>query len=327
MDRALAEGEGPTDVVERAMPAEPTKQGQAVAAAQAGWGWFRWLLFAPTLVFLAAMTLFPLFYSLGVSLFRFVIGAAPQFVGLGNYIALITHPEFLSVTRVTLKITVVAVAIEIVLGLLLGFALHQRLPAIGLFRLIVFLPMMLAPLVVGLFWRFLLDQTFGLINYLIGVLGGAPIPWLIHPSYALASVIIVDVWQWTPFVVLLVVAGLGTVPQDLLQAAALDRASLGMRLRHIFWPYLRFPLLLAVLFRSIDTLKMFDVPFILTGGGPGNFTTTLSLLGYRYHFQFFQISMAAAVSWVIVILINIVANVLVNLLTPKRPLEQVHTGL
>lgn len=306
---------------------EAVKQAQAVVASQAEWGWFRWLLFGPTLIFLAAMTLFPLFYSLGVSLFRFAIGSPPRFVGLGNYVALVTHPEFMSVTRVTLEVTVAAVSIEIVLGMLLGFALHQRLPAIGVIRLVVFLPMMLAPLVVGLFWRFLLDQTFGLVNYLVGVLGGRPVPWLIHPTYALASVILVDVWQWTPFVILLVVAGLGNVPHDLLEAAALDRASLGMRMRHIYWPYLRFPLLLAVLFRSIDTLKMFDVPFILTGGGPGNFTTTLSLLGYRYHFQFFQVSMAAAISWLIVILINVVANVLVNFLTPRRPLEQVHTGL
>jgi ABC-type molybdate transport system permease subunit len=169
----------------------------------------------------------------------------------------------------------------------------------GFFRLITFLPMMLAPLVVGLFWRFLLDQTFGLVDYLITLLGFQPIPWLIHPRFALISVVIVDVWQWTPFVVLLALAGLGTVPADLLEAAALDRASTWMKFCHIYWPYLRFPLLLALLFRSIDTPKMFDVPFILTRGGPGNFTTTLSFLGYRYHFQFFQIGMAAASSWVV----------------------------
>jgi multiple sugar transport system permease protein len=180
---------------------------------------------------------------------------------------------------------------------------------------------------VGLFWRFLLDQTFGLIDYLITLVGLEPIPWLIHPRYALLGVIIVDVWQWTPFVVLLVLAGLGTVPANLLEAAALDRASAWMKFRHIYWPHLRFPLLLALLFRSIDTLKMFDVPFILTGGGPGNFTTTLSFLGYRYHFQFFQIGMAAAISWVVVIIINIVANIFVQLLTPKKPREQVDTGL
>lgn len=314
-------------MAERAVSAKPVPPTSVMAAAEVESRWFRRLLFAPTLLFLVAMTIVPLLYSLGISLFNFVTGGTADFVGLRNYATLVTHPEFLTVTRVTVTITATAVAVEVVLGVLLGFALHQRLPGISVFRLLVFLPMMLAPLVVGLFWRFLLDQTFGLVNHLLSVAGLAPVPWLIHPRYALASIIIVDVWQWTPFVVLLVVAGLGTVPADLLEAAALDRASPSMKFRHIYWPHLRFPLLLALLFRSIDTLKMFDVPFILTGGGPGNFTTTLSLLGYRYHFQFFQIGMAAAISWIVVILINVVANILVILLTPKPPKEQVHTGV
>lgn len=289
--------------------------------------WFRRLLFVPTLVFLVSMVVFPLFYSLGVSLFNYVTGREARFIGLGNYINLVTNPEFWMAVRVTLQITVMAVSIEVVLGIILAFALNRRLPAMGFFRLLIFLPMMLAPLVVGLFWRFLLDQTFGLISYLITLTGLKPIPWLIHPQYALISVVIVDVWQWTPFVVLLTLAGLGTVPADLLEAAALDRASAWMKFRHIYWPYLRFPLLLALLFRSIDTLKLFDVPFILTGGGPGNFTTTLTFLGYRHHFQFFQIGMAAAISWVVVIVINIVANVIVPLMTPKQPKQVVDTGL
>ncbi|RME46704.1 MAG: sugar ABC transporter permease [Chloroflexi bacterium] len=288
--------------------------------------WFRRLLFVPTLAFLVAMTIFPLLYSLGVSLFNYVLGSAPQFVGLRNYIDLFQSPEFWSITFITVRITLFAVTIEMLVGLLFAFALQQHLPGMGVFRLIIFLPMMLAPLVVGLFWRFLLDQTFGLVDYLLTAIGLPAIPWLIHPRYALISVIIVDVWQWTPFVILLALAGLGTVPTDLKEAAELDRASLWMKFQHIYWPHLRFPLLLAFLFRSIDTLKLFDVPFILTGGGPGNLTTTLSLLGYRYHFQFFQISTAAAVSWVVVILINIVANLVVPRMTPKKR-ERVHTGL
>lgn len=306
------------------------EQGAATAveaAAGVQTKWFRRLLFLPTLAFLVAMVIFPLLYSLGVSLFNYVTGREARFIGLGNYINLVTNPEFWMATRVTLQITVLAVSIEVVLGIILAFALNRRLPGMGFFRLLIFLPMMLAPLVVGLFWRFLLDQTFGLISYLITVIGLKPIPWLIHPQYALISVVIVDVWQWTPFVVLLTLAGLGTVPADLLEAAALDRASTWMKFRHIYWPYLRFPLLLALLFRSIDTLKLFDVPFILTGGGPGNFTTTLTFLGYRHHFQFFQIGMAAAISWVVVIIINIVANIVVPLMTPKQPKQMVDTGL
>ncbi|UCG11446.1 MAG: sugar ABC transporter permease [Deltaproteobacteria bacterium] len=291
--------------------------------------WFRRTLFIPPLGFLVLMTIFPLLYSLGVSLFNYSLGGTAKFAGFSNYVTLFRDPSFWQVTFITIRIALFAVAIEMVLGVLLGFALHQKLPGMGLFLLIIFLPMMLAPLVVGLFWRFLLDQTFGLVDYLIASVGFKPIPWLTHPRYALLSVIIVDVWQWTPFVVLLTLAGLGTVPPDLEEAAELDRASVWMRFKHIYWPHLRFPLLLALTFRLIDTLKLFDTPFILTGGGPGNLTTTLSLLGYRFHFQFFQISTAAAISWVIVIIINIVANILVPQMqkAPRGSEEAVDTGL
>lgn len=313
--------------------AEQTAEGGILAVTTAATGardkWFRRLLYIPTLGFLITMTIFPLLYSLVISLFRYTIGGTPTFDWFGNYATLFQDPGFWQVTLVTAKVTVLAVSIEMILGVLLGFALHQELPGMAIFRLIIFLPMMLAPLVVGLFWRFLLDQTFGLVDFLLVSVGFEAIPWLIHPNYALISVIVVDVWQWTPFVVLLALAGLGTVPADLLEAAELDRASAWMKFQHIYWPHMRFPLLLALTFRSIDTLKLFDTPFVLTGGGPGDMTTTLSLLGYRYHFQFFQIGTAAAISWVVVIIINVVANILVPRMqrTIRSSEEAIDTGL
>lgn len=288
--------------------------------------WWRRLLFVPTIGLLLLLSIVPLLFSLGISLFNYSIGARPIWLGLGNYANMFTDPQFWLATKVTVQFTVAAVSIEVVLGILLGFVMNQRFTGMGVVRLIVFLPMMLAPFVVGLFWRFMFDQTFGVIDYLLTRVGLPSIPWLISPLWARVAVVIVDVWQWTPFVTLLVLAGLGTVPADLLEAATLDRASNWMKFRQIYWPYLRFPLLLALLFRSIDTLKMFDAPFILTGGGPGNFTTTLSILGYRYQIMFFSVGMAAAISWVVVIIINIVTNVLVRLITPTK-VEQVHTGL
>lgn len=305
------------------------KEGPATAVeAAAGLRdvWWRRLLFVPTIGLLLLLAIVPLLFSLGVSLFNYSIGSRPIWVGLGNYINLFTDPQFWLATKVTVQFTVAAVSIEVILGIMLGFVMHQRFTGMGVLRLIVFLPMMLAPFVVGLFWRFMFDQTFGIVDYLLTRVGLPAIPWLIHPLWARVAVIIVDVWQWTPFVTLLILAGLGTVPTDLLEAATLDRASNWMKFRQIYWPYLRFPLLLALLFRSIDTLKMFDAPFILTGGGPGNFSTTLSILGYRYQIMFFSIGMAAAISWVVVIIINIVTNILVRLITPTR-VEQVHTGL
>jgi multiple sugar transport system permease protein len=321
-------------MAEQTVPSETTKElGALEVATTTHSPWFRRILFIPTLGFLVIMVIFPLIYSLVVSLFNYVLGNPATFIWFKNYGDLlggIKNHEFWLTTSVTLKITVAVVTVEIVLGVLLALALNQKLPGMGLFRLIIFLPMMLAPLVAGLFWRILLDQTFGVIgNYFFTVLGLKPLPWLIHPNYALLAVIIVDVWQWTPFVVLLTLAGLGTIPPELLEAASLDRASAWMKFRHIYWPYLRFPLLLALLFRSIDALKMFDVPYILTGGGPGDYTTTLSFLGYRYLLFFFKVGLAAAVSWIVVVIINIVTNIIVQFLMPKKPVtaEQVDTGL
>ncbi|MGD8967874.1 MAG: sugar ABC transporter permease [Anaerolineae bacterium] len=306
-----------------------TREGPATAVeAAAGLRdlWWRRLLFVPTIGLLLLLAIVPLLFSLGVSLFNYSLGSRAIWVGLGNYINLFTDPQFWQATRVTVQFTVVAVSVEVVLGILLGFVMNQRFTGMGVIRLIVFLPMMLAPFVVGLFWRFMFDQTFGIIDFLLTGIGLPTIPWLIHPFWARVAVVVVDVWQWTPFVTLLILAGLGTVPNELLEAATLDRASNWMKFRQIYWPYLRFPLLLALLFRSIDTLKMFDSPFILTGGGPGNFSTTLSILGYRHQIMFFNVGIAAAISWVVVIIINVVTNVLVRLITPTK-VEKVHTGL
>ena len=288
--------------------------------------WWRRLLFAPTIGLLLLLAIVPLMFSLGVSLFNYSLGSRAIWIGLGNYINMFTDPQFWLATRVTVQFTIAAVSIEVVLGILLGFVLNQRFTGMGVIRLIVFLPMMLAPFCIGLFWRFMFDQTFGIVDYALTRVGLPAIPWLAHPFWSQVAVVVVDVWQWTPFVALLVLAGLGTIPTELQEAATLDRASTWLKFRQIYWPYLRFPLLLALLFRSIDTLKLFDSPFILTGGGPGNFTSTLSILGYRHQIMFFNIGMAAALSWVLVIIISIVTNILVRLITPTRA-EQIPTGL
>jgi multiple sugar transport system permease protein len=291
--------------------------------------WFVRLLYAPTLIFLILIAIFPLFYSLGVSLTNYTLGLEAQFIGFQNYVDLFTGGDLATAALTTFRFTVLAVAVEMVLGILIAFALNQRLPGIGIARVLVFLPMMLAPLVVGLFWRFLLDQTFGLVNWVLTAIGLQPVSWFVVPSNAMAAIIIVDVWQWTPFVILLALAALGTIPEDLKEAATLDRAPIWMKFRQIYWPYMKFPVMLAFLFRTIDCLKMFDLAYVLTGGGPGDFTTTISLLTWRHALMFFRIGRAAALSWLLVIIIAIIVNILLRVLMPaQRPKkEAVSTGL
>jgi multiple sugar transport system permease protein len=291
--------------------------------------WFVRLLYAPTMIFLILIAIFPLFYSLGVSLTNLVTGLPAKFIWFQNYADLFTGGDLAIASLTTVRFTIFAVLIEMGLGILIAFALNQRLPGVGVARVIVFLPMMLAPLVVGLFWRFLLDQTFGLVNWSLSALGLQPVAWFVVPSNAIAAIILVDVWQWTPFVILLALAALGTIPEELKEAAALDRAPIWMKFRQIYWPYMKFPLVLAFLFRTIDCLKMFDLAYVLTGGGPGDFTTTISLLTWRYALMFFKIGKAAASSWLLVIAISIIVNILLRVLMPaqKPKSEAVSTGL
>lgn len=274
-------------------------------------------MFLPTIIYLLILTIFPLFYSLGVSFFHTVPGQPSKFIWFGNYATLLKDPTFQHALLVTMIYVFVGVTLEILLGMVVALILNRHLPGLGIFRLIIYTPMMVSPLVMGYFWRFMFETTFGVINYLISLVGIDPVPWLIVPNPALISILIVDIWQWTPFVVLLLLAGLQTVPTELYEVATLDRASWWMQFRRITLPYLRFPLLLALLFRTIDALKLFDSIYIMTGGGPGDYTQNLSVMAYKIGFTYFQTGKAAALSWLMVIIVNVLATILIKYLTAR----------
>ncbi len=282
---------------------------------------FPWLLFGPTVLYLLLMSIFPLIYSLFVSFYDYTLGGERAFVGFGNYAALLTDRVFWRKTWVTLEITLLAVGLELALGLICALVLNRRLPGMGALRLIVYLPMMISPLVVGYFWRFMLDGSFGVVNYLLSLVGIGAQQWTIELRLAIASIVLVDVWQWTPFVILILLAGLQTVPPQLYEAATLDRASRWMQFTRITLPYLKTPILLALLFRSIDTFKIFDIVYIVTGGGPGDLTETLSVYAYYVGFKFSQLGDGAAISWLVVIVINVLATILIRTLTKQRARE------
>ncbi|MCK4725406.1 MAG: sugar ABC transporter permease, partial [Anaerolineales bacterium] len=305
---------------EQVMTTDPDSnaaQGAETAQEKQERSFIRWLYW-PTIGFLIAIAIFPLLFSIGISFTNYTLAIpGTKFIGFQNYVSIIASGDMVRAGWVSIRFTVFAVSIEMVLGILIALILNEKIPGTGIVRIIVILPMMLAPMVVGLFWRFLLDQTFGMVSYLLSLVGIPPVAWFVVPNNAMAAIIMVDVWQWTPFVVLLVVAALGTIPDDLKEAATLDRASLWMKFRQIYWPYLRFPVLFAFLFRLIDSLKMFDLAYTLTGGGPGDLTSPVSLLAYYYSFMYFKIGKAAAISWILVIVIVIIVNILLQVLMPS----------
>ena len=307
------------------IPAPSPKLRAAPVGEDSRFAWqaklFPWLLFGPTVLYLLLMSIFPLIYSLFVSFYDYTLGGERAFVGFGNYAALLTDRVFWRKTWVTLEITLLAVGLELALGLICALVLNRRLPGMGALRLIAYLPMMISPLVVGYFWRFMLDGSFGVVNYLLSLVGIGAQQWTIELRLAIASIVLVDVWQWTPFVILILLAGLQTVPPQLYEAATLDRASRWMQFTRITLPYLKTPILLALLFRSIDTFKIFDIVYIVTGGGPGDLTETLSVYAYYVGFKFSQLGDGAAISWLVVIVINVLATILIRTLTKQRARE------
>ena len=282
--------------------------------------WFNYVLYLPSLIFLISMTIFPLSYSLYISFHNYTLGTGgkPDFIGFKNYATLLKEAEFWISAYNTLFIVVLAVGIELVIGTAMAFLFNRKWKGVGILRILIFIPMMLSPMVLGYFWKYMYDFQFGIINWLIAFLGIPAQSWLTDPGVALISIALVDVWQWTPFVVLLVTAGLQTIPREEYEAATIDRASAWMQFWKISLPYLRSNLMVAALFRMIDTFRMFDLVYILTGGGPGNSTQTLSVAAYKLGYQFFQTGKAAAISWLMVIIVTVMAMLLMKVLSEKK---------
>jgi len=279
---------------------------------------FPWLLIGPTVLLLIFLTVFPLLYSLYLSVHNYQLGGGSDLVWFQNYDTVLTEGLFWRKLWFTLEITFFAVAIELVLGLLCAIVLSKRLPGMGIFAMIVYIPMMISPLVVAYFWRIMLDGSFGVLTYFADSLGFGKPQWTINLTLAKVSLIATDVWQWTPFVTLLMLAGLQSVPEQLYEAASLDRASAWMVFTRITLPFLRIPILLALLFRTIDTFKFFEAPYIITQGGPGDLTESLSLMAYNTGFEQSLLGLGAAISWLMLIIIYVIAWFLVKALTHQR---------
>jgi multiple sugar transport system permease protein len=251
----------------------------------------------PAILVLVIITLFPFIYAVVISFTGYEI-ARPQrgshFVGLDNYIYTLTGIRFWN----SMKVTFIMVFSASIVELLLGFALAYLLRDYFLGRKIVvslfIIPMVIPPIVAGLTWRFMYDEAIGVINYLISLLGLAPQPWLGSPSLALPAIIVTDIWQWTPFIMLIVLAGLHALPEEPFEAARVDGASNWQIVRFITLPMLRNVILVGFLIRVIELFRTFDTIYIMTEGGPGTATETMSIQSYLLGFRFFATSRASA---------------------------------
>jgi multiple sugar transport system permease protein len=286
----------------------------ALAAASAvynAWGRYTGgLLVAPAIALLFLMNIFPLLWSLGLSFFAYRANRArpPAFVGLDNYADVLTDPVVWERLKTTATLAVLTVTVQMVVGFLLALLFAKQFPLRRYLLILVLTPMMLSFVAVGAFFRYYYEPTFGLLSQFVRLFTGEPYILLQSTEGAIAGIVFADAWMWSPFVMLLVLAGLVSVPKYLYEAAEIDRASFWRKFTSITFPYIRGLLMLALLFRTIEAFKLFDVVFLLTEGGPGTSTETISLYLFRQAIQFNKTSDSTAISYILLFTVIVLTN-------------------
>src|SRR6476469_531971 len=265
---------------------------------------------SPALLLLLGMSVFPLLWALYLSFTAYSATRATvaNFVGFDHYSLILGSPEVHKRALTTLIYVVGAVLLQTVLGFAIAYLISRRTRGRGALTTLFLVPMMLSPVVVGLFWKFMLDAQFGVINSMLGSLGFGQVEWLTRQRTALLSLIVVDTWQWTPFIMLIALAGLTAVPNYLYEAASIDRASEWFRFRHITLPMVWPLLLVAVLVPAIEAFRQFDLVYILTSGGPGVSTETLSFHVYKVAFLGFNTGTASAYGILMVLVVIVLTQ-------------------
>src|SRR5260370_3674765 len=284
---------------------------------------FGYIALAPTIIILLALTIFPLVYLVTVS-FRHLDSGDPtksHFVALDNFSRLLSDTTFHNALLNTIVYCGVAVSVEIVLGMVLALLVHSAIGRLDLFRTFLLIPIMLPPIAVAISWELMYQPQFGIINdilYRLGIEGflydrgiiKGPILWASSPATAMLSIILVDVWQSTPFVFLMFLAGLASLPTEPYEAAEIDGAGFWRKFRDLTFPLLRPLIGIVFLFRLLDVLRAFDIIYIVTRGGPAEATDTLGYYVYRVAFQFFDLGYAGAFS-ILMLILTIVLSIFV----------------
>ncbi len=258
---------------------------------------FFYLIILPAFLVMLWLTIYPVLNVLSLSFFKYnYLSDEKTFIGLGNYFSLLGENLFREAFRNTLVFSVLATAGEVVLGIVLALLFYGHFRGKKTFMIIVIFPMMISSMVICAVWKTLYHYDIGLINFLLRETGAQPIGWLIDQSKALFSIVIVDIWQWTPFAFIMMQAAMGSIPEEIFEAAQIDGASYLKTVFSITMPILSDQIMLLIMLRTIDTFKLFGKVYALTQGGPGNSTETLSYYIYREGFSYFNLGKASTAS-------------------------------
>jgi multiple sugar transport system permease protein len=275
------------------------------------------LMIVPAAATVLLIIVFPVIYTLWMAVHEFSMGAnaAPRFIGLANYVQAFSNQRFLEAIPRTIYFTVLGVAGPTIIGTAAALAFAREFPGRGLLRTVFSLPMMATPVSIALVWQMMFHPQLGVLNYFLGLIGIGPQLWVYSPQSVIATLAIVETWQWTPFVMLIVLGGLAVLPTEPYEAALIDGASRLQTIRYItiplVWPYI----MTAILLRSIDALKSFDIIYVMTQGGPGTASETLNIFLYLQAFAFYNVGLSSAI---VVIFFLILVAMSIGLLVTRQ---------
>ncbi|MGH6912496.1 MAG: carbohydrate ABC transporter permease [Geminicoccales bacterium] len=297
------------------------------AAGRAGWAYARpgrYLVFAlPALLMILAVIVFPWAFTVYMSMHEWNIVGETTFMGGANYAALLSDARFLESIWHTFYFTFLAVLLPVVLGVGAAVIFHREFPARGFLRAVFIMPMMATPVAIALVWTMMFHPQLGVLNYLLSLVGISPQLWVFSADTVIPSLVLVEVWHWTPLVMLIVLGGLAALPTEPYESALIDGASQWQMFRHITLPLVLPFIMVAVVIRTIDALKTFDTIFVITQGGPGTASETINIYLYLQAFAFYNMGHASAV--VVVFFAIIVALSLLLLWVRQRTLWTLRT--
>lgn len=258
----------------------------------------------PLIIFLVSMVAFPLIYTVYLSFTDWTMGtAAPKMVGFANYKDILTDRRFWAATKNTLVIAFGSVMVETILGIALALLLNRKFKGENLVKTLFLLPMVATPIAIGMVWQLIYEPTIGIANYMLKSLGLSPVMWLVQKNSVISSLILIEVWEWTPMIMLIVLAGLSGISDDLFEAAKMDGANRFQIVQKITLPLIKPTVVVAALLRIIDALKTFDIIYATTKGGPVKASETVNLMAYDSIFSYFRMGYGA--STIVIFLLEI----------------------
>src|SRR3954447_17213209 len=272
-----------------------------------------WPFVLPALIVVLAVIVFPWVFTIWMSLHEWKVGAPTTFVGLANYVRLPNDPRFVEAVGHTLVYTALSVVLPLVFGTLAAVVFHQKFPLRGFLRGIFIMPMMATPVAIALVWTMIFNPQLGVLNYLLSLVGIPPQLWVTHPATVIPSLVLVETWQWTPLVMLIVLGGLAAIPTEPYESAMIAGSSFWQVFRFITLPLIMPFLFIAGMIRMIDAVKSFDIIFAITQGGPGSASETINIYLYSVAFSYYDLGYGSAIAVVFFLLIVLLAAMLLYL--------------